>query len=99
MNEDATVVSDVPSLGEIYAEFERPETSHGLAAPAGTPRGIVNQISKEALRILNLPEMKERMQTIGFVAAPGGAEEYDKLLRGQIATMNKLVREAGLRGK
>jgi len=93
------VLPEVPSLGEIYAEFQRPDTSHGLVAPAGTPRTIIQQISKEALRILGLPEMKERMQIIGFVGAPGDAGEYDKILRTQMETMNKLVRDAGLRGK
>jgi tripartite-type tricarboxylate transporter receptor subunit TctC len=93
------VLPEVPTLGELYAEFQRPETSHGLLAPAGTPRAIVNQISNEALRILNLPDMKERMQSIGYVAAPGGPEEYGRILRAQIETMSKLVRDAGLRGK
>jgi tripartite-type tricarboxylate transporter receptor subunit TctC len=93
------VLPDVPTLGELYAEFQRPETSHGLAAPAGTPRAIVEQISKETVRIINSPEMKERMQLIGYVSAPGGPDEYSKILRTQIEAMGRLVRDAGLRGK
>ena len=93
------VLPDVPSLGEIYAEFQRPDTSHGMMAPAGTPRPVIQQIAKELLRILALPEMKERMQSIGFVAAPGGPEEYDRILRAQIESMSRLVRDAGLRAK
>ncbi len=93
------VLPEVPSLGEIYAEFQRPETSHGLLVPAGTPRPIIQQIGKELMRILALPEMKERMQAIGFVGTPGGPEEYDKILRAQIVAMSRLVRDAGLRGK
>ena len=93
------VLPDVPTLGEMYAEFQRPETSHGLAVPTGTPRAIIEQISKETVRILNSPEMKERMQLIGYVSAPGGPDEYSKILRAQIETMGRLVRDAGLRGK
>ena len=93
------VLPEVPSLGEIYAEFQRPDTSHGLLAPAGTPRPVIQQIGKELLRILALPEMKERMQAIGFVGTPGGPDEYNKILRGQIEAMAKLVRDAGLKGK
>ncbi len=93
------VLPDVPTLGETHAEFQRPETSHGLLAPAGTPRHIIHQIGKEVLRILDLPEMKERMHSIGYVAAPGGPEEYDKILRAQIESMARLVRDAGLRAK
>ena len=93
------VLPDVPALGETHAEFKRPETSHGMLAPAGTPRPILDQIGKEVLRILDLPEMKERMQSIGYVAAPGGPREYDKILRAQIEAINKLVRDTGLRPK
>ncbi len=94
-----SVLPDVPSLGEIYAEFQRPDTSHGLLAPAGTPRALLDQISKETLRIVASPEMKERMQAIGFVGAPANAEEYQKILQAQIESMSRLVRDAGLKGK
>jgi len=43
--------------------------------------------------------MKERMAAIGFVATPAGPEEYDKILRAQIESMSRLVRDAGLRAK
>jgi tripartite-type tricarboxylate transporter receptor subunit TctC len=89
----------VPALAETLSEFQRPETSHGLLAPAGTPRPILNQISKEIARILELPDVKERLQSISYVIAPSTPEEYDRILRGQIETLGKLVGDAGLRAK
>ncbi len=93
----APVLPDVPALGETMSEFARPDTSHGLLAPAGTPRPVLNQISKELSRILDLPDIKARMQAIGFVAAPSTPEEYNKILRAQLEALSKLVRDAGLR--
>ena len=93
------VLPDVPALSETQPEFQRPDTSHGLLAPAGTPRPILNQISREVARILDLPDVKERFQTIGFVAAPTTPAEYDKIVRAQIQTLSKLVTDAGLRPK
>ena len=95
----APVLPDVPALGELISEFKRPETSHGLLAPAGTPRPILNQLSKEIARILDLPDVKERVQSISYVAAPSTPEEYDKILRAQLEALSKLVRDAGLRPK
>ena len=46
-----------------------------------------------------LPDIKERLQAVGFAPAPTTPEEYDKILRGQIETFSKLVRDAGLRPK
>ena len=95
----APALPDVPALGETMSEFTRPDTSHGLLAPAGTPRPILNQLSKEIARILELPDVKERVQSISYVAAPSTPEEYDKILRAQLEGLNKLVRDAGLRAK
>jgi tripartite-type tricarboxylate transporter receptor subunit TctC len=95
----APVLPDVPALGEMMSEFKRPETSHALLAPAGTPRPIINQISKELARILALPDVKERLQNISYVAAPSTPEEYNQILRGQFDALTNLVRDAGLRPK
>ncbi len=95
----APVLPDVPALSETLAEFKRPETSHGIVAPAGTPRAILLQINTEFARILDLPDIKERLLGIGFVAAPSTPEEYHKILRTQLETTAKLVRDAGLRPK
>ena len=93
------VLPEVPALAETQPEFRQPETSHGILAPAGTPRPILNQISREIARILDLPDIKERFQSIGFVAAPSTPEEYDRIVRAQIQTLSKLTSDAGLRPK
>jgi tripartite-type tricarboxylate transporter receptor subunit TctC len=93
------ILPDVPAMAETLPDFKKPESSHGLLAPAKTPRPILNQISKEAARILSLPDIKERLQAMGFALAPSTPEELDKILREQIQTLSKLVRDAGLRSK
>ncbi len=95
----ASVLPDVPALGETMPEFKRPETSHAVLAPAGTPRPIVNQINKEIARILDLPDVRERLQGIDFVPAPSTPEQYNKILRAQLETLSKLVSDAGLKPK
>ena len=95
----APVLPDVPALGELMAEFKRPETTHGLLAPARTPRAIVNQLNKEIARIFGLPDVKERVQSIAFVVAPTTPEEYATIVRDQVATLGKLVVDAGLKPK
>ncbi len=95
----ASVLPDVPSLGEMQAEFRQSETSHGLLAPLGTPRPILNQISREVARVLDLPDIKERLNGISFVIAPSTPEAYDKIVREQMSMISALVVAAGLRGK
>jgi tripartite-type tricarboxylate transporter receptor subunit TctC len=93
----APVLPDVPTLGEVMPEFKRPETSHGLVAPAGTPRSVVNQLNKEVARIFELPDVRERVQSISFVTVMSTPEEYAAILRNQLETLRKLVVDAGLK--
>jgi tripartite-type tricarboxylate transporter receptor subunit TctC len=95
----ASALPDVPSLGELLPEFKRPDTSHAVHAPAGTPRAIVNQINKELLRILALPDVKERMQGIDFVATPSTPQECAATVREQLEVLSKVVSAVGLKPK
>jgi tripartite-type tricarboxylate transporter receptor subunit TctC len=93
------LLPDVPGLADTLPEFKRSEISYGVLAPVGTPRATLNQISREAARILDLPDIKERLQAIGFVPAPTTPEEYDKILREQIEILSTLAVDTGLRAK
>ena len=95
----APQLPDVPTLAETLPDFERNDSSFGLLAPAGTPRPILNQISKEVARILDLPDVRERLQALGFYIEPTTPEEYDRILRRQIEAMSKVARDVGLRPK
>jgi tripartite-type tricarboxylate transporter receptor subunit TctC len=95
----APVLPDVPSLGELLPEFNRPVTTHGLVAPAGTPRPIREQLSKQLATILELPDVKERLERISYVIAPSTPDEYDKIVRAQIEGLSALVVAAGLKPK
>jgi tripartite-type tricarboxylate transporter receptor subunit TctC len=93
------LLPDVPALAETLPDFKRPENTTALFAPAGTPRPILNQIAKDMARVLDLPDIKERLYNIGYVPAPTTPEELDKITREQIATIARVSRELGLRPK
>ena len=90
------LLPDVPVMTEILPAFER-DASSMIIAPAGTPRAIVNQISKDVARVLELPEVKERLDAIGFEPAPLTPEEHNRQLRRLLETFSKVVVAVGLR--
>ena len=94
--ERSSLLPDVPTIAEALPGYAR-DGSHSLLAPAGTPRPILNQISKEVRRVLELPDIRERLQNFDFVSAPTTPEEHDQILRADIATFSGVVRLAGLR--
>jgi len=90
------MLPDVPVLTEILPTFER-DSTQGIIAPAGTPRAIVNLISKDIARVLELPDVKDRFDAIGFERLPMTPEEHDRLLRRLVGSISKVVVAVGLR--
>ena len=92
------LLPDVPVLSEVLPGFER-DATHGLLAPAGTPRRILNKISKDVATVLELPEIKQMMVAMTFEPGPTTPEEYDRIIRNMIGVFSKVVVAAGLRPK
>ena len=92
------LLPDVPAIVETLPNYKR-EGSHVMLAPAGTPRHIVNQISREVKRIFDLPDVKERLKNFDYALSPTTPEEMDKILRADIESFSELVVQAGLRPK
>jgi len=90
------LLPDVPTMVEVLPGFER-DATHGILAPAGTPRRILNQISKDVAGVLDLPEVKQQMHNMSFEPAPTSPEEFDRIIRSMIGTFSKVVVAAGLR--
>jgi len=86
---------DVPSMFELLPGYER-DASHALMAPGRTPTPVARQIAKDAARVLELPDVKERMYAMSFDPAPTTPEEYDQIIRKQLETFNGVARAIGL---
>ena len=81
---------------EILPSFRR-DASHALMAPAKTPRAIVNKISRDVARVLDMPDVKKQMEAIDFIPAPTTPEELDKIMRAMLVTFDEVARAAGLK--
>lgn len=89
---------DMPAINEFLPNFSR-EGSQALFAPSGTPRAVLQQLSREVGRILELKDVRERLQNTGFHVAHTTPEETDRLLRADIQSFTRQVRALGLSGK
>ncbi len=96
----SATLPDLPTVQEA-AGLKGFEISlwQGIVAPAGTPRPVLHQISKEVARILELPDIKAQFQSLGMTPASSTPEELDKMLREQIAMFSVVVKDIGLRAK
>jgi tripartite-type tricarboxylate transporter receptor subunit TctC len=86
---------DVPTLFEILPGFER-DAAHAFMAPAQTPTPVVQKIAKDVARVLEMPDVKERLYAISFDPSPTTPEEYDREVRRQIEVFTQVAKAVGL---
>jgi tripartite-type tricarboxylate transporter receptor subunit TctC len=66
-----------------------------LAAPAGTPRDMVAKMAGESARIINTPEFKERLTTLGFEPVGDTPEQFAAYLKQDRELAAKKVKASG----
>ncbi len=69
----------------------------GVYAPAGTPAAIVNRLNQEIVRVINLPDIKEKFSNIGIETVGSSPQELTAAMKAEIARTAKLIKEAGIR--
>ena len=89
---------DVPAIAEMLPGYTR-QGSQTIYAPAATPRAVLQHLSREVARILELKDVRERLQDMGFHIAPTTPEETDRLLRADIQSITQQVRALGLQAQ
>ena len=92
----APQLPDVPTVLEILPHFER-ESTHGLMAPAGTPKPVLEKISRDLARVLEMPEVRKPFDTINFVPAHIPPDEYQQVIVRLLASYERVAREAGFK--
>jgi tripartite-type tricarboxylate transporter receptor subunit TctC len=86
---------DVPTVAESGFPGFEVLSWQAVYAPAKTPKEVVNKLSVEIVKILNMPDVKERLGKIGIELAPGNAEDLAKHNKAEIEKWSKIVKESG----
>lgn len=72
---------------------------NGIVAVAGTPPAIVARLQAETANALRLPEVRERLVTLGAEAVGGTQEEFAAFMRAEDALWGRIIREKGIRSQ
>ncbi len=87
----------VPTLDEAGAPGYESSLWFGLLTAAATPRPIVLKLNREIARILADADTRARWAPIGIEPRPGPPEEFEKLLRDDVALFTKIARAANIK--
>lgn len=87
---------EVPTVGETVPGYEL-AVWYGVVAPANTPKEIVGRVHTEIVKVLSMPDVRERVAGLGFETTSGTPEQFQAFIETEVAKWGKVVREAGLR--
>ena len=88
---------DTPTVDESGVPGFKNITWHSILVPAGTPKPIVARLNAELVRIVNLPDMKERFLGQGLTPVGSTPEQMSALIREESTEFGKIVKQIGLK--
>lgn len=88
---------DVPTVSESgFANYEV-DNMYGVLAPAGTPRPVIEKLSREISRIVKAPDVKARLEELGFDPVGSDTSAFAQYLRSESDKWAKVVKQSGAR--
>jgi tripartite-type tricarboxylate transporter receptor subunit TctC len=92
-------LAEVPTVAETVLPGFGMGVWYGLMAPAKTPKPVIDRLHKEVVSILAEPAIKERTLELAAVATPSTPEEFDALVKADIAKYARIVKMSGVKAE
>jgi tripartite-type tricarboxylate transporter receptor subunit TctC len=92
----APVLPNVPTVQEAGVPGFDVSVWYGVFAAAGTPQPIVQKLNAEFIRAMNVPEVKERVEALGYQVVGSTPAQLDAHVRNEITRWARVVKEAGV---
>jgi len=91
------LLPDLPAIAESgYPGFEA-LAWNGLMVPAGTPKPVIDRINAEVNGVFAMPDVKQKMNGLGFDLIGGTPDDFVKLLRDEQERWAPVVKRLGIK--
>ena len=88
------IAPEIPTVAETLPGFTV-DSVFGAVVPSATPRDVVQKISADVNKVLQSPEVKQRMADIGLSPVGNTPEQFDAYIRSEIPKWAKVVKASG----
>jgi tripartite-type tricarboxylate transporter receptor subunit TctC len=86
---------EVPTIADSGLPGFEVSTWYGLLAPAGTARPIVDRLNSEIVRILKMPDVRERLSTEAFESPADTPDQFAAVIKSEVVKWAKVVKQTG----
>ena len=90
------VAPEVPPVADTLAGFDA-TSWHGVFAPAGTPRPIVDKLAAEVKRIFEAPDVQKNLAEVGAVASPMTPDDFVAFIAAERKKWQEVVEAANVK--
>jgi tripartite-type tricarboxylate transporter receptor subunit TctC len=93
--ERSKLAPELPTMAEAGLPGFDISTWFGLLAPAGTPKDVIAKWNAEVTKILNSPDMRDRLTAQGATPAPTTPEQFAAFIQSEIPKYARIVKVSG----
>ena len=86
---------DVPTVAETLPNYKY-ESWFGVLAPAGTPQPILAKVSEDIAKVLEMPDVREKLLAQGSIPSPTTPAEFDAINKADTERYGKILKDAGI---
>ena len=97
--ERSSALPEVPTVAESGLPGFEAVGAHGLLAPAGTPRRVIDKLNAECVAILRSPEVRSQLASDGAEPVGNTPEQYAAQIAAEMQKWSKLILERGIRAE
>jgi tripartite-type tricarboxylate transporter receptor subunit TctC len=87
---------ELPTVAEAGVPGYDSGAWFGLVAPAGTPKAVIDKLAVETQRILKLPDVRERIGSLGAEVVGNSPAEFDAFIKSEMTKWTKVIKEANV---
>ena len=95
-NKGSDNVPGAVALASLYPEFSI-DTWHGILAPAGTPRAVLEKLSRDIGDVVFSPEIASRFRDVGLTPRRSTPDEFSKIIRDDLDRWGKVIRDNNIK--
>ncbi len=92
----SSALPDVPTMREATGHDLPADIVTGLVAPAATPKPVIDLLHRETVKILSMPDTRDKLATMGFDPVASSPDEFAAWIRTEIVRWGKVIRDADI---
>jgi len=88
---------EVPTVDESGLEGFEALNWNGVVASGGTPRDIITRLNRDFVKVIQLPEVRERVEAQGNIVIGDTPEEFAAYIRAESDKWSKVIKQVGIK--